>query len=66
MMILPTGAPSAVMSKNTLVVAIVDGGQRFVESFTEIRPRATSKVRAAASEAGCAGRATPPTPLMCR
>ena len=48
MMILPTGAPSAVMSKKTLVVAIVvvGVGEMFLRvSFTEVGLSAGSGVR---------------------
>ena len=47
MMILPTGAPSAVMSKKTLVVAIVAVvGEIFLRvSLTEVGLSAGSKVR---------------------
>ena len=47
MMIFPTGAPSAVMSKKTLVVAIVVlVGELFLRvSLTEVRPSAGSRVR---------------------
>ena len=48
MMIFPTGAPSAVMSKKTLVVAIfvLVVGEIFLRvSFTEVRLSAGSGVR---------------------
>ena len=47
MMIFPTGAPSAVMSKKTLVVAIVlTVGEMFLRvSLTEARLSAGSRVR---------------------
>ena len=47
MMIFPTGAPSAVMSKKTLVVAIVVlVGEMFLRvGFTEVTLSAGSRVR---------------------